>query len=47
MSIADGLIQPRESKAQPSNKVSITPFMLGDFFRKLPLPLETLIKIFG
>jgi len=46
MSVGDGLIQPHESRAQPSNKVSITPLMLGDFFRKLPHPLETLMKDF-
>jgi len=46
MSVGDGLIQPHESRAQPSNYVSITPLTLGDFFRKLLHPLETLMKDF-
>jgi hypothetical protein len=44
MSVGDGLIQPNENRAMPSIIVSITPFMFGDFFRKLPHPLETLMK---
>jgi hypothetical protein len=32
MSAGVCLIQPHERRAQPSNIVSITPFMLGDFF---------------
>lgn len=44
ISVGDGLIQLHDSRAQPFSKVSITPYMRGDFFRKLPHPLETLMK---
>jgi hypothetical protein len=46
MSAGDGLIQLNENRMQSSNKVSITPFMLGDLFRKLPHPIEMLMKDF-
>ena len=44
MSVGDGFIQPHESRTKSSNKVSTTPFMLGDFFRKLAHRFEKLMK---